>query len=141
MGRIIDLEIPPQNRHLALVRRAVATAARQHRLLPDRRVDDLSLAVSEAVANGIDAQAAVGRDEPVRVRIDLQREAIAVTVVDHGGGFIPDAVDPVPAAEDPRRLRHERGLGLALMRNLTDHVRWDRTGEGTTVTLEIMAPG
>lgn len=137
MGRTIHLEIPPRSDYLALVRRVVATAASLDQVLPDRRIDDLSLAVSEACANAIDAQRSTGSAEPVRVAIELDRTAVAVTITDHAGGFSPDEVDPLPAADDPGRLRHERGLGLPLMRSLADTVTFSGTADGTAVRIEV----
>ena len=37
-------------------------------------------------------------------------------------GFSPDDVDPLPSVEDPGRLRHEHGLGLPLIRSLSESV-------------------
>lgn len=139
MGRTIELEIPPRSDYLALVRRVVATAASLHQVLPDRRIDDLRLAVSEACANAIDAQRSTGSPEPVRVAIELDRTAVAVTITDHAGGFSPEEVDPLPAADDPGRLRHERGLGLPLMRSLADAVTFTATPGGTAVRIEVQA--
>jgi anti-sigma regulatory factor (Ser/Thr protein kinase) len=140
VGHTILLSIPPRNDHLALVRRVVSTAADVADDLPDRRIDDLSLAVSEACANAIDAQRAIGERTPVGIRIDLAPGAIAVTVTDHAGGFSPDAVDPLPAADDPGRLRHEHGLGLPLIRSLSESVSFDRTDDGTAVRIEVRTP-
>ena len=137
MGHTIHLSIPPRNDHLALVRRVVAAAADALDVLPDRRVDDLSLAVSEACANAIDAQRAVGEHAPVAIRIELDGAAVAVTVTDHAGGFAPDALDPLPSVEDPGRLRHEHGLGLPLMRSLSESVTFERTAHGTEVRILV----
>lgn len=139
MGRTIHLEIPPRSDYLALVRRVVAAAAGIADVLPDRRVDDLSLAVSEACANAIDAQRHAGSAKPVEVAIELTGQSVVVTVRDHAGGFAPDEVDPLPAADDPGRLRHERGLGLPLMESLTESVTFTRTADGTAVRLEVVA--
>ncbi len=140
MTRTIDLEIPPRNGYLALVRRVVATAAGLDGVLADRRIDDLSLAVSEACANAIDGQRDAGSEEPVHIALDLGRSGVVVTVTDHGGGFTPEDVDPIPDADDPGRLRHERGLGLPLMRSLTESVTFHPTGAGTAVRLEVHGP-
>lgn len=139
MGRTIHLEIPPRSDYLALVRRVVATAASLDQALPDRRIDDLSLAVSEACANAIDAQRSTGSPEPLLVTIALDRTVVAVTITDHAGGFSPDEVDPLPAVDDPGRLRHERGLGLPLMRSLADTVTFRATADGTAVRIEVHA--
>ena len=137
MGRTIHLQIPPRTDHLALVRRVVATAAAAGDELSVRRIDDLSLAVSEACANAIEAQRAVDADAPVAIQIDLEEGAVVVTVTDHAGGFSPDDVDPLPSVEDPGRLRHEHGLGLPLIRSLAESVRFDPTGDGTAVRIEV----
>lgn len=141
MRRTIDLQIPPRSDYLALVRRVVARAASVDDVLSDRRIDDLSLAVSEACANAIDAQRAAGSPEPVEIVIELTRTAVIVTIRDHAGGFAPDEVDPIPAADDPGRLRHERGLGLPLMQSLAESVTFTPTADGTAVRLEVLVTG
>lgn len=140
MGRKVTLEIPPRNDQLVLVRRTVTTAAGKHPGLTGRRVDDLRLAVSEACSNAINAQLANGSPEPVRVVVELLDGAVSVTVTDHAGGFSPDEVEPIPSVEDPQRLRHERGLGISLMRSLSDSVTFTPTGDGTEVRLVVEAP-
>lgn len=135
MVRVVQLEIPPRKDHLALVRLLVESAARLGGSIPDRRIDDLRLAVSEGCSNALDAQRVAGSHLPVLVTIELGDDEVAVTLTDHAGGFDPDEVDPIPAATDPHRLRHERGLGIPLMRSLVDEVVFARTVDGTALRL------
>jgi len=139
VGRTIHLQIPPRSDYLALVRRVVAAAAGVDDVLADRRVDDLSLAVSEACANAIDAQRRAASTLPVEVAIELLPTGVVVTVRDHAGGFAVEEVDPLPAADDPGRLRHERGLGLPLMQSLAESVTFTPTDDGTEVRLQVVA--
>ena len=137
MGWVVQLQIPPRSDHLALVRLVVEGAARIGGSLPDRRLDDLRLAVSEACANAFDAQVETSSDAAISVTIEQDDDAIAVTVTDHAGGFAVEDVDPIPAATDPGRLRHERGLGIPLMRSLVDELTFTPTGDGTSVRLVV----
>ena len=139
MRRLVELQVPPRIDHLALIRVVVESAARLGGQVTDRRIDDLRLAVSEACANAFDALRAASLDAPVSVVIDADDDAIEVVVVDHAGGFEVDEVDPIPPATDPHRLRHERGLGIPLMRSLVDEVTFTRTDDGTQVRLVVRA--
>ena len=137
MGSVIHLEIPPRRDHLALVRQVVTSAASiGHRVSP-RRLEDLRLAVSEACANAIDGEERAGSDAPLGLRIEVTDNAVTVTITDHGGGFRLAELAALPAATDPVRLRHERGLGITLMRTLVDDVRFSDTSDGTSVRLEL----
>lgn len=137
MGWVVDLRIPPRSDHLALVRLVVEHTAKVGEVLADRRIDDLRLAVSEACANAFDAQVAVASEAAVSISIEVDDHAVAVTVTDHAGGFVLEDVDPLPPATDPGRLRHERGLGIPLMRSLVDELTFTPTGDGTTVRLVV----
>ncbi|MGQ0831863.1 MAG: ATP-binding protein [Microthrixaceae bacterium] len=139
MAHHVELEIPPRSDHLAEVRLAVQDAASLDGRVSEQRVDDLRLAVSEACANAFDAHARVGSDAAVHVAIDVGDDAIAVTVTDHAGGFDLDELAPIPPVTDPLRLRHERGLGIPLMRSLVDEVTFTRTADGTAVRLVVHA--
>jgi anti-sigma regulatory factor (Ser/Thr protein kinase) len=135
---VIHLEIPPRRDHLALVRQVVTSAAnigRHH--LPQRRLEDLRLAVSEACANAIDGEERAGSEAPLDLRIEVTDLAITVIVTDHAGGFVPAELVTLPGATDPGRLRHERGLGIPLMRHLADEVEFASTVDGTAVRLEL----
>jgi serine/threonine-protein kinase RsbW len=134
---VVRLEIPPRPDHLALVRLVLSGALAIERPVPERRVEDLRLAVTEACANAVDAQQAAGDPRPIEIVIEAAPGRVVVSVTDHAGGFDPDHLDPLPSVTDPGRLRHERGLGLALMRSHVDDVRFARTADGTEVTLTV----
>jgi len=136
----IELEIPPHAAFLDVVRTVIATTAGIDPLLPEQRVADLRLAVSEACANAIHAHQRVHCTDTVQVRCQVEDTRITVEIVDHGGGFDPDALAPLPAATDPARLQHERGLGIPLMRALTDELDIRPLDDGTLVSLVLHLP-
>jgi serine/threonine-protein kinase RsbW len=140
MPSVVRLEIPARRDHLALVRLVVSGAAAIERLVPERRLEDLRLAVSEACANAVDAQLKADGDVPLQVDIELDEAWVAVTVTDHAGGFEVAEVEAIPGATDPQRLGYERGLGIPLMRSLVDEVTFTATGDGTAVRLVVRSP-
>lgn len=133
----IRLEIPPRLDYLAVVRLVIAAAATMKPTLTDARLDDLRLAVTEACSNAIKAQRREGADEPVEITCRIEDQRFIVTIRDHGPGFDPDQLGELPGAADPRRLHHESGLGIPLIRVLTDEVSYDATSGGTTVVLTL----
>ncbi len=139
MPSVVRLEIPPRRDHLALVRLVVSGAAAIDRDVPERRLEDLRLAVTEACANAVDATQRAGTGAPIVVTIELEEGVATVIVTDHAGGFDPGEVDALPPATDPQRLTHERGLGISLMRSLVDELTFTRTGDGMAVRLVVRA--
>jgi len=141
MGDRIELDVPARPEFLSLVRSIVTLIAETGSKLPDRRIEDLRLAVTEACANAIDAERRKPESErqPVVVSCDLEADYVVVEVHDEGGGFDPDAITPHPDVTKPARLMFERGLGIPLMRELTDELDFRREGGGTTVRLVVTA--
>jgi anti-sigma regulatory factor (Ser/Thr protein kinase) len=138
---VVELAFPARPAYLSLVRLVVDAAVGS--LAPGMgaaRLDDLKIAVTEACANAIEAHEAIYADGPVVVRCLVEADRVTVQVVDHGRGFDPDRVESLPAATDPRRLRHESGLGIPLMRTLADEVTFSPAGDGTTVSLTVFRP-
>ncbi|MBN2624342.1 MAG: ATP-binding protein [Acidimicrobiales bacterium] len=138
---VVELEIPARPAYLSLVRLIVdaAVGSLAPGLTP-ARLDDLKIAVTEACSNAIEAHEATYAEGPVVVRCLVDDDQVTVQVIDHGRGFDPDRVEALPAATDPRRLRHESGLGIPLMRTLTDEVVFSRAADGTTVSLTVYRP-
>jgi serine/threonine-protein kinase RsbW len=138
---VVELEIPARPAYLSLVRLIVDAAVGS--LAPGlsvARLDDLKIAVTEACSNAIEAHEAILADGPVVVRCVIDDHQVTVDIVDRGRGFDPDRVETLPAATDPRRLRHESGLGIPLMRTLTDEVAFSLDADGTKVSLTIYRP-
>jgi serine/threonine-protein kinase RsbW len=138
---VVELEIPARPAYLSLVRLIVDAAVGS--LAPGlsvARLDDLKIAVTEACSNAIEAHEAILADGPVVVRCVIDDHQVTVDIVDRGRGFDPDRVETLPAATDPRRLRHESGLGIPLMRTLTDEVAFSPDADGTKVSLTIYRP-
>src|SRR5580704_16383064 len=100
MELILELEIPARPEYIAIARLVVSSVASSRRNLPDDRIDDLKLAVSEACTNAIEAygwDAGAGeegvsgdrdhRDERVRILVQDDDEKLEVAVADNGPGF------------------------------------------------------
>jgi anti-sigma regulatory factor (Ser/Thr protein kinase) len=139
VAECVELEVPPSNEFLAVVRTVTATLASVASQLPDARIDDLRLAVTEACANAVDAERRKPDDRqlPIRLKLEVDGDKVAVEVHDEGGGFDPDALTAHPPPNRPERLAFERGLGIPLMRALADDVEFRAEGGGTTVRLVI----
>ncbi len=133
----IHLEIPPRLDYLAVVRLVVATAAALDPPLPDSRLDDLRLAVTEACSNAIKAHRPEAEDEPVVISCRLEDDRFQVDIRDRGSGFDPDALTVLPDVDDPKRLQHESGLGIPLIRVLTDEVTFEPAPDGTIVSMTL----
>lgn len=100
---------------------------------------DLRLVVSEAATNAVEAQGSVGARDRIVVRCQVAEDRVLVEVVDHGPGFDPEAIPDLPDVETPERLRHESGLGMALMERMADEVNVESGPDGTTVRLVIQS--
>lgn len=136
----IHLEIPPRLDYLAVVRLVVATAAALDPPLPESRLDDLRLAVTEACSNAIKAHRPEAEDQPVVVSCHLESDRFRVDIRDRGPGFDPDALSELPDTNDPERLQHESGLGIPLIRVLTDDVTFEPADDGTIVSMTLDRP-
>lgn len=137
MSEDFEIEIPPAFEHLAMVRSVLSSALEAEPVLKEERLQDLRLAVSEATTNAIESHNRAGSDAPIGVRITVTSKKVSVRVSDHGGGFDPSKLKKHPPVTDPERLEYERGLGVTLMRRLTDDCSITPTKTGTTVTLVI----
>lgn len=138
---VVELELPARADVLALARLVVAGLVSSDPEFTDERLDDLRLAVSEACTNAIEAQRAVpGRPtRPITVRCWVEQGRAEVEIHDNGTGFDPRALAPHPPVTDPARLDYEGGLGIPLIRLLSDKVDFRATDSGTTVAMTFEA--
>ena len=134
-GQVVELEIPARAEFVALARLLVSAMASSDTLLPDDRIDDLKIAVSEACTNAIEAYGGVDSVERVLVRCHAHDNRLEVDVEDRADGFDPSALPDHPPVTDPDRLKFERGLGIPLIRALVDEVEFSSSGGGTAVRI------
>jgi serine/threonine-protein kinase RsbW len=141
MELILELEIPARPEYIAIARLVVSSVASSRRNLPDDRIDDLKLAVSEACTNAIEAYGCHGAAEcekqRVRILVQDDDEKLEVDVTDDGPGFNLSDLPTHPPVTDPDRLNFERGLGIPLIRTLVDDVKFASSPEGTSVRMTV----
>ena len=93
--------------------------------------------VSEAVTNAIAAHAAHRIEDRIRVRCVPSPGRVEIQVHDRGGGFDASRVPEPPEPTDPRRLHAEKGMGLWLMRIMSDDHAISTSRRGTEVRLVV----
>ena len=125
----VELRMDARPENLALARLALGGVA-AHTLLADEVVADLKLAVTEACTNAIEhAYAGDSGANEIVVRFALGDDTLSVEVQDWGAGFDTD-VEP-PRDEE---LRDRAGVGLMLIRSLTDELMIESGGAGSTIS-------
>ena len=115
----VEINIPSDHKFERIARDSAAIIAR-YLGLPDERLADLQLAVSEAVTNAIEHGNRCRADLPVGVRFLLRSERLYVCIVDHGG-CMPEVVSvEAPLLEEKLQQETPRGLGMFLIQQLSD---------------------
>jgi anti-sigma regulatory factor (Ser/Thr protein kinase) len=114
-----SLSIPPTPEHVRTARLVTVAAARRSGVSEDV-VDDVRLAVGEAVARAVLRHAAAGTDADVEIVVD-DEDGFAVEVRDRTAPELPD---------------DDEGMALALVRAVAPEVAIEpRTPLGTTLRL------
>ncbi|MCG0239029.1 MAG: anti-sigma F factor [Firmicutes bacterium] len=132
MHNRVVLEIPSLPEHVSLARLLVAQMAAQLRFTV-AEVEEIKVAVSEAVTNAI-VHGYQGRgDGVVRLEVSLHPGELEVEVIDQGCGMADLELARQPAySTDPDRM----GLGFIFMENFMDHLEVrSEPGRGTRVRM------
>jgi serine/threonine-protein kinase RsbW len=93
-------------------------------------IDDIRLAVGEAVSNAIRHGCPKNDEDRLTVRCVGDTEKLVVEIHNPGQPFDPDSI-PIP---DPALLR-EGGMGIFFMRASMDQVNYNFDETGTTVIM------
>jgi serine/threonine-protein kinase RsbW len=103
--------------------------------MDDGDIYAVQLAVDEACSNIIE-YACHGRcDEQIEITCTTSGDRLTVMIRDHGEPFDP-ASAPAPDLDADLENRPVGGLGIFLMRQLMDEIRYERLGEsGNVLTL------
>ena len=145
----VRLEVPPRSAYVGVVRLAIAALARAVGL-GEEAVDDLRIAVSEALANAVLSTEDALTDKPIVVTWTTEGGRAVVEVADNGVSRDPEAL----AAGDVDRLTGDlfssgdvasrTALSVALMRALVDECSFsarDGGGLATRLVLDLHASG
>lgn len=133
------VRLAPASDNVSSARQRVASFA-QATGAPPSRVEDVALAVSEAVTNAFTAHHDADSVKPVELTAAMEDgHTLHVTVTDHGPGFtVPGHREPLtPAPNSPEDVPDH--LGLTVMRQLADEVEFARA-QGMTVSLRFDLP-
>ncbi|HEY8028827.1 MAG TPA: ATP-binding protein [Gaiellaceae bacterium] len=114
--RAVRLRIPAKPEYIALGRLAL-TGLAQARGLDSDTIGDLKLALTEAVSNSVRHAYGTSGEGQVEIRYELHADRISVEVVDDGEGFDPEEAPSFDGDE-----LSEGGLGIAIIRSITDEV-------------------
>lgn len=126
----VELASIPENVGVARLLAAVVAAQGDFTVA---EVDEVKLAVSEAVTNAIIHGYGGEPDQLVRLEIGLENGVLSITVIDQGCGIadIPLAMQPA-VSSDPERM----GLGFCFMESHMDSLQVDSApGRGTRVVM------
>ncbi len=134
----VELELTPLPAHVRTARLVVVAAARRAGL-DDALLDELRLAVGEAVSRAVGLHRTHTEGTPVLLSVTDEPGALTVTVADRG----PSA-GPAPADLVEGLLGHPDGdeadtvdpdVALAVLSGLVDDLTVEASPGGTTVTL------
>jgi len=124
---------PADLAHLAAIRKFVVDTSRSLGA-SGQAIRDLQLAVDEVCSNSI-RHGYAGREGQIEVTVQRVGSSIKVVTRDWGRTFDPEQV-PVPDPNLPLEERSLGGLGLFLVRQVMDEVRFDfNDHNGNSVTM------
>lgn len=124
---VTEVSIPSNPNYLERLRRIVGCLA-DHAGMTTKEAHDAKLAVTEACANAIRHGSTEGTDDKVSIRISSAGPTVVTEVTDRGEGFDPAKLVTRPISEPG-------GLGIPLMRALSDDLQFERSLKGMTVRL------
>jgi len=130
----MSLDVPSELAYVGPAVELIAHHTPPGTLSPRRLRFNLRTALAEALANAILYGNGQDPEKLVRVRVEVDREAVRIHVSDQGGGFDPAAV---PDPTRPERLEREDGRGLFVLRHLVDHVAFNDRGNAVCLTLRL----
>jgi serine/threonine-protein kinase RsbW len=122
-SRRVSLRFPAKAEYITLGRLAL-TGLAHLRPLPHEVVADLKLALTEACSNSVRHAYRDGTVGAVEITYELAADRLAIEVVDDGPGF-----EYVQSEQDEHELV-EGGLGIAIIRALTDEFELDTARPG-----------
>jgi serine/threonine-protein kinase RsbW len=102
--------------------------------LDEDTLSDLSLSVSEAIANAMVHGNKLDPNKNVIVSINISDDELVLSIKDEGEGFDPGSV---PDPTKPENIMRDSGRGIHIMRSFIDEVVYDFSSSGTELKLIV----
>ena len=102
--------------------------------LPMSTVFQLNLALEEAFVNVVDYAYPGKNGMPVQLNMDGKGETLIFTLIDEGEPFDPTTLE-APDTSLPAEERPIGGLGVFLVKQIMDEVRYERQGNRNILTM------
>jgi serine/threonine-protein kinase RsbW len=132
----LELEFPAKPEFVGAARHAVSALIRL-RDLPDDLVQDVKLAVSEAITTAINVESA--GESSIRLFASADADRVVLEIIDSGTG-VERAVAGPPSEIDTDELPFDRALSLPIIRGLVDEVAITPIeGQGTSLRMILSA--
>jgi serine/threonine-protein kinase RsbW len=139
MAETVEIRLSPRAEFVGAVRQVLSALGRLAEMSADS-VEDLKLAISEAVTNAVTREAAEGSDEEIRIVVSSDEAGVTVEVTDAGGEFDDGSPAEDQASISSEEFSFETGLSLPIVRGLTEHLEMRPAGSrGMTVRFTIKA--
>ena len=118
----LELEVKAKLENLAVIDDFITESMRQLSMKEDETLR-VRLAVNEACTNIIQHAYSGGSEEPIIVLCSMSGNDLVIEIRDWGKPFDPEAV-PQPDIESELFERKEGGVGIFLMRQMMNDVRY-----------------
>ena len=124
MGEILKdrLIVSNDTKFLIVVRDFVSRLIRQSRMAKEEE-NKVILAVDEAVTNIIEHGYDEGAEGSIEIEVEVGGDQFKVIIRDTGRVFNPSSI-PDPDMKEHVQKGHKKGLGIFLMRQIMDEVRY-----------------
>lgn len=136
----VELSIPSSPLFERVVRASAAEVGRAFGFTGER-VEDLKLAISEAVNNAIDHGNRREASKLVAVVFEIDGEKLEVRISDEGSSGAPIEIAPRQIDEQALLGGELRGFGMYLISELVDDLEVSSTQQGTVLTLRLYRRG
>ncbi len=135
MDEILSLQMTNSQHELTALMRDAEAFLRQHDL-NDRGIYVANLVLEEVLTNILKYAYEDSDEHVIRVELALERQSLRITVEDDGRAFDPRSVTP-PRMSEPMSARQPGGLGIHLIRNLSDSTEYVRGDNLNRFTIRI----
>jgi len=131
---VVELEIPPDARYVAFVRKSVRCIAESMAFSPEK-AREIEISVGEAVTNSIVHGRPEDQDARITVQCRIASDALEILVEDRGRGVCVSPTNDPPVFQ-------EHGRGYLLMNKFMERVHAHCTDRGVRVSMtKRLEPG